>query len=162
MQIVHSHDFNRYLSPFKAVWDAKDPTENLVVIGRYISEDLGGVALHPIDFINASSGRLVKAMTDQNVTTICPVVAVHGSADRIATGSSRNIYVWEAYDAAEGALLEASGDDEEAGHTLPPSFRFTPRMLDLDDKAKKGGKGKAGKDEGDTDDDVPMKKKAKK
>ena len=34
-QIVHSHDFNRYLSPFRAEWDPKDPDERLIVIGRY-------------------------------------------------------------------------------------------------------------------------------
>lgn len=33
-ELVHSHDFNRYLTPFKAVWDPKDPTERTVVIGR--------------------------------------------------------------------------------------------------------------------------------
>ena len=32
--IVHSHDFNRYLSPFKAEWDPKDLTESTVVVGR--------------------------------------------------------------------------------------------------------------------------------
>lgn len=35
MEIVHSHDFNRHLSPFKAVWDPKDPSEATIVIGRY-------------------------------------------------------------------------------------------------------------------------------
>jgi DNA damage-binding protein 2 len=34
-QLVHSHDFNRYLTPFKAVWDPKDTTERTVVVGRY-------------------------------------------------------------------------------------------------------------------------------
>jgi hypothetical protein len=34
-ELVHSHDFNRYLTPFKAVWDPKDTTERTVVIGRY-------------------------------------------------------------------------------------------------------------------------------
>jgi DNA damage-binding protein 2 len=33
-ELVHSHDFNRYLTPFKAVWDPKDITERTVVIGR--------------------------------------------------------------------------------------------------------------------------------
>lgn len=34
-EIVHSHDFNRYLTPFRAEWDPKDPAERLIAIGRY-------------------------------------------------------------------------------------------------------------------------------
>jgi DNA damage-binding protein 2 len=37
-EIVHSHDFARYLTPFKAVWDPKDARERTVLCGRYISE----------------------------------------------------------------------------------------------------------------------------
>lgn len=33
-EIVHSHDFNRHLTPFKAEFDPKDHRERLVVIGR--------------------------------------------------------------------------------------------------------------------------------
>ena len=33
-EIVHSHDFNRYLTPFRAEWDPKDPAERLLVVGR--------------------------------------------------------------------------------------------------------------------------------
>ncbi len=34
-EIVHSHDFNRYLTPFRAEWDPKDPSERVVVVGRW-------------------------------------------------------------------------------------------------------------------------------
>ena len=34
-EIVHSHDFNRYLTPFRAEWDHKDPHERMLVVGRY-------------------------------------------------------------------------------------------------------------------------------
>jgi DNA damage-binding protein 2 len=34
--IVHSHDFNRHLTPFRAEFDAKDLCEARIVIGRYI------------------------------------------------------------------------------------------------------------------------------
>lgn len=34
-ELVHSHDFNRYLTPFKAVWDPKDATERTAIIGRH-------------------------------------------------------------------------------------------------------------------------------
>ncbi|TKY56462.1 DAMAGED DNA-BINDING 2 [Spatholobus suberectus] len=47
-EIVHSHDFNRYLTPFKAEWDPKDPSESLAVVGRYISENYNGAALIPL------------------------------------------------------------------------------------------------------------------
>ena len=36
-EIVHSHDFNRYLTPFRAEWDPKDPFERVVVVGRYVT-----------------------------------------------------------------------------------------------------------------------------
>ncbi len=40
-EIVHSHDFNRYLTPFRAEWDPKDASERLFVIGRYASACCG-------------------------------------------------------------------------------------------------------------------------
>ena len=33
-EIVHSHDFNRYLTPFRAEWDPKDQSERTIVVGR--------------------------------------------------------------------------------------------------------------------------------
>lgn len=44
----------------RAEWDPKDAAERRFVIGRYISEEFNGVALHPIDIIDASSGRLLR------------------------------------------------------------------------------------------------------
>jgi hypothetical protein len=41
-EIVHSHDFGRYLTPFRATFDPKDALERLVVCGRYISEGARG------------------------------------------------------------------------------------------------------------------------
>ena len=46
-QIVHSHDFNRYLSPFRAEWDPKDPDERLIVIGRYHLSSMWHSLAHP-------------------------------------------------------------------------------------------------------------------
>lgn len=34
--IVHSNNFNRYLTPFRAEWDPKDLTERLIVCGRSV------------------------------------------------------------------------------------------------------------------------------
>ncbi|KAM4083020.1 hypothetical protein ACB094_08G025200 [Castanea mollissima] len=93
-EIVHSHDFNRHLTPFKAEWDPKDPSESLVVIGRYISENYNGAALHPIDFIDISTGQLVAEVMDPNITTITPVNKLHPRDDVLASGSSRSLFIW--------------------------------------------------------------------
>ncbi|XP_016432567.1 protein DAMAGED DNA-BINDING 2 [Nicotiana tabacum] len=93
-EIVHSHDFNRYLTAFRAEWDPKDSSESLVVIGRYISENYDGAALHPIDFINISTGQLVAEVMDPNITTISPVNKLHPREDILASGSSRSLFIW--------------------------------------------------------------------
>ncbi|KAF3641416.1 Protein DAMAGED DNA-BINDING 2 [Capsicum annuum] len=93
-EIVHSHDFNRYLTAFRAEWDAKASMQSLVVIGRYISENYDGAALHPIDFINISTGQLVAEVMDPNITTISPVNKLHPREDILASGSSRSLFIW--------------------------------------------------------------------
>ncbi|XP_062172253.1 protein DAMAGED DNA-BINDING 2 [Alnus glutinosa] len=102
-EIVHSHDFNRHLTPFKAEWDPKDPSESLAVIGRYISENYNGAALHPIDFIDISTGRLVAEVMDPNITTISPVNKLHPRDDVLATGSSRSLFIWRPKEESEPA-----------------------------------------------------------
>lgn len=67
----------------------QDFSESLAVIGRYISENYNGVALHPIDFIDTSTGQLVAEVMDPNITTICPVNKLHPQDDIMASGSSR-------------------------------------------------------------------------
>lgn len=67
----------------------QDPSESLAVIGRYISENFNGAALHPIDFIDISTGQLVAEVMDPNITTISPVNKLHPRDDVLATGSSR-------------------------------------------------------------------------
>ncbi|GJN37525.1 hypothetical protein PR202_gb26494 [Eleusine coracana subsp. coracana] len=69
--------------------DHYDYTETIVVIGRYISENYNGVALHPIDFIDTSSGKLLAEVMDPDITTISPVNKLHPRDDILATGSSR-------------------------------------------------------------------------
>ncbi|ERN09788.1 protein DAMAGED DNA-BINDING 2 [Amborella trichopoda] len=93
-EIIHSHDFNRHLTCFRAEWDPKDPSESLAVIGRYISENYDGVALHPIDFIDTSTGRLVAEVIEPNIKTISPVNKLHPRDDVLATGSSRSLFIW--------------------------------------------------------------------
>ncbi|KAG5064097.1 hypothetical protein JHK85_005280 [Glycine max] len=100
-EIVHSHDFNRHLTPFKAEWDPKDPSESLAVVGRYISENYNGAALHPIDFIDTSTGQLVAEVMDPNITTISPVNKLHPRDDILATGSSRSLFIWKPKEKSE-------------------------------------------------------------
>ncbi|KAL2317498.1 hypothetical protein Fmac_031374 [Flemingia macrophylla] len=100
-EIVHSHDFNRYLTPFKAEWDPKDPSESLAVVGRYISENYNGAALHPIDFIDISTGQLVAEVMDPNITTISSVNKLHPRDDILATGSSRSLFIWKPKEKSE-------------------------------------------------------------
>ncbi|KAJ8749711.1 hypothetical protein K2173_012262 [Erythroxylum novogranatense] len=100
-EIVHSHDFNRHLTPFRAEWDPKDPTESLAVIGRYISENYNGTALHPIDFIDITNGQLVAEVMDPNITTISPVNKLHPRDDVLATGSSRSLFIWRPKERSE-------------------------------------------------------------
>ncbi|KAL2898713.1 Protein DAMAGED DNA-BINDING 2 [Bienertia sinuspersici] len=71
-----------------------DSSESLVVIGRYISENYNGVALHPIDFIDVSTGQLVAEVIDPNITTISP-------DDVLASGSSRSLFIWRPKDKSE-------------------------------------------------------------
>ncbi|GMJ15483.1 damaged DNA binding 2 [Hibiscus trionum] len=121
-EIVHSQDFNRHLTPFRAEWDPKDPSESLAVIGRYISENYNGTALHPIDFIDINTGQLVAEVMDPNITTISPVNKLHPRDDVLATGSSRSLFIWrpkEKFDVAEGLdtrkIIVFGGDEKKRG-----------------------------------------------
>lgn len=67
----------------------QDSSETLAVIGRYISENFNGTALHPIDFIDTGTGQLVAEVMDPNITTISPVNKLHPRDDVLASGSSR-------------------------------------------------------------------------
>lgn len=71
----------------------QDPSESLAVVGRYISENYNGAALHPIDFIDISTGQLVAEVMDPNITTITPVNKLHPHDDILASGSSRFEFV---------------------------------------------------------------------
>jgi hypothetical protein len=83
------------------VWDPKDAGERVLVCGRYISEDFGGLKLHPVDVLDAAAGStaanpsaVVAQLVDPLLPTISPVNAVHPAWDVVASGSSRSIYVW--------------------------------------------------------------------
>lgn len=85
--IVHSHDFNRYLTPMRASFDPKAGVGNRLVIGRYISEPfpLGAqgtpVPLHPIDVLDV----------DASIRQASIQVATAPRSDSSGTGPAR----WE-------------------------------------------------------------------
>lgn len=141
-EIVHSHDFNRHLTPFRAEWDPKDPSESLVVVGRYISENYNGAALHPIDFIDISTGQLIAEVMDPNIMTISPVNKLHPQYDVLASGSSRSLFIWRPEEESE--FVE--GKDE--------------KKIVLCGKAEKKRKSEGDSDESD-DDTFKGKKKSK-
>ncbi|KAI3906601.1 hypothetical protein MKW98_009509 [Papaver atlanticum] len=143
-EIVHSHSFNRYLTPFRAEWDPKDPSESLAVIGRYISENFNDVALHPIDFIDTSTGQLVAEVIDPNITTISSVNKLHPRDDVMATGSSRSIFIWRPKEKTE----HIQEKDEN-------------RLVLCGDAGKKSKKGKGGKSDDDESDDDKYNSKGK-
>ena len=82
---------------------------------RYISEDFGGVALHPIDVLDASTGRLLSQLVDANLSTICPVNKPHPRVDVIVSGSSRSLYAWRPV--SKGELCPA-GMPRDEGQAL--------------------------------------------
>ncbi|KAJ0984113.1 hypothetical protein J5N97_002469 [Dioscorea zingiberensis] len=144
-EIVHSHDFNRHLTPFRAEWDPKDPSESLAVIGRYISENYNGVALHPIDFIDTTSGKLVAEVIEPDITTISPVNKLHPRDDVLATGSSRSLFIWRPKPKQDAECMQ-----EQSGRK---SKEFIIGM---------GDKKSSGKDCIDSDDDSDFGSKGKK
>ena len=111
-EIVHSHEFSQYLSPFKAVWNPQDHTERIIMCGRYISEDFNGLKLHPIDLLDVSGNSGVTGvytqLVDPFVVTISPVTAFHPSLPLIASGSGMHLYLWQPDEVLRGGLGEAT------------------------------------------------------
>lgn len=131
-EIIHSHDFNRYLTPFRAVWDPKDLSESKILCGRYISENFDGVALHPIDIFDTSDGSHLAEMIDPVMLTISPVNLFHPRLDLILSGSSRALFMWRPI--AEDEPLRTSGDKDNHEHVA--QFRLLDAGLDVK-KSKK-------------------------
>ncbi|GIL51298.1 hypothetical protein Vafri_7321, partial [Volvox africanus] len=168
-EIVHSHDFNRYLTPFKAEWDPRDLTETVFVVGRYISEDFGGVALHPVDLLSAADGTLLRQLTDANLTTISPVNKAHPRRQLIVSGSSRSLYLWapvreEEREEQEDEEQKLKGERDVAaagrsgGGSTGPTARASRTFVSFDadtgnGKKRKKGDVKGGKVVDDDDDD---------
>ncbi|KAK9159058.1 hypothetical protein Scep_005632 [Stephania cephalantha] len=144
-EIVHSHDFNRHLTPFRAEWDPKDPSESLAVIGRYISENYNGAALHPIDFFDTSTGQLVAEVTEPNITTISPVNKIHPRDEVMATGSSRSIFIWRPKDKVEHVQERDDTKIVVCGGSKKTNRKFGGESEDDSDDGTFSSKGKNSK-----------------
>jgi DNA damage-binding protein 2 len=98
--IVHGHQYNRYISVTKSVWDPKDVREDLFMCGRYLGEAYNvpnverAMLLHPVDLFSASKGALISSLVDSNVRTVCPVNRFHPTAHLIVSGTSLNVFMW--------------------------------------------------------------------
>eukprot|EP00850_Spirogloea_muscicola_P007768 SM000040S14780 [mRNA] locus=s40:198449:202502:- [translate_table: standard] len=148
--IVHSHDFNRHLTPFRAQWDPRDASECQVVVGRYISEDFGGVALHPIDFFDISTGKRTAEVWDRGLETITPVNKLHPRRDVLASGSFWSLVIWKPEEE------EPDDDDVSVAVRTPAKSREQRREVvyyDTKGSGKGKGKGKSKKGEADDNDD---------
>jgi len=95
LEIVHSHDHNRYLSPFRSVWDPKDLFETTILCGRYISDDFGGIPLHPIDVFDTQNGSSIAEIKHPSMPTISPINLFHPTQNIIASGTSKSMYLWK-------------------------------------------------------------------
>ena len=155
--IVHSHDFNRYLTPFRAEFDPSDPAERRIAIGRYISESVGGAALHPVDVLDAATGRSLAVGADPNLPTIQTVARFHPRRpELLVTGSSRSLYAWR-FEEARGGGRGASDSDDDGGPG--GGRRGGGGGDDDDDNGGGGGTGWRLFDAAEPDDDAAAKKK---
>jgi hypothetical protein len=88
-EIVHSHDFNRYLTPFRAEWDPKDAAERTVIIGRYLTYAPFLFVLHFAHFSHCMPANLDTAACRMMRAYACVAAAVRNShkyrASRIFT-----------------------------------------------------------------------------
>eukprot|EP01023_Acetabularia_acetabulum_P057816 TRINITY_DN6749_c0_g2_i1.p1 TRINITY_DN6749_c0_g2~~TRINITY_DN6749_c0_g2_i1.p1 ORF type:complete len:558 (-),score=59.56 TRINITY_DN6749_c0_g2_i1:258-1931(-) len=121
-EIVHSHDFNRFLTPFRAEWDPKDISESMLICGRYISENFDGIALHPLDFIDVNLGKPVCQLYDPNLTTIPTVNQCHPLHNIVATGTSSSIFIWQP--SVEAKEAEEESEKQNFSDQMPGVQRF--------------------------------------
>lgn len=125
VEIVHSHDFHRYLNPFRATWDPKDWQDDLFVCGRFLgdayyengNENGEPLLLHPIDMFSAKAGSLVHSLVDPATTLICTTNKFSPVCDMILTTASANVILWSKHenDEQEGKNFSRGGG-RRSGH----------------------------------------------
>lgn len=118
--IIHSHDFHRHISPFKAAWDPNDWNEDSFLCGRFLGEAYKGmsssngnssnnaplnrtgdadgddeaVLLRPVDIFSAKSGRVALSLVDPSLPLICTINRFCPKANAILTAASKGLYIW--------------------------------------------------------------------
>lgn len=113
IEMIHSHNFHRYLSPFRAVWDPRDWRDDLFLCGRFLSdaytdEETGTTQLlHPIDLFSANSASVVHTLLDSCVTLICALNKFSPVSDSIASAPSGSIIIWSQKRTPDGSQLDA-------------------------------------------------------
>lgn len=135
IDVLHAHQFNRYLTNSKATWDPKDIREETFLCGRFLGEafevDNKTVLLHPVDIFSAKSGVQVATLVDGSVRTVCVVNRFHPTEDLIVSGSSQHLYMWaqpqpdKESDAARGGANRRrrrgdGQDDQDDDDDAPP------------------------------------------
>eukprot|EP00173_Palmaria_palmata_P002250 Plantae.Rhodophyta-Palmaria_palmata.ctg2408.p1 GENE.Plantae.Rhodophyta-Palmaria_palmata.ctg2408~~Plantae.Rhodophyta-Palmaria_palmata.ctg2408.p1 ORF type:complete len:384 (+),score=72.51 Plantae.Rhodophyta-Palmaria_palmata.ctg2408:127-1152(+) len=114
--IVHAHQFNRYLTNSRATWDPKDPREEMFLCGRFLGEAYTvrerAVLLHPIDLFSARTGELVASLVDGSMENVNVVSRFHPTEDAIISGSSQHLYMW-ASPQDEMDDIEKKAEEEE-------------------------------------------------
>lgn len=101
--IVHSHDFHRYLTPFRATWDPKSDDDTFV-IGRYLGEGFvdpsdpsdPGVMLRPIDIFSTKQKEPVFSLIDRNGTLIFTINRFSPVHNAILSAASQSLFIWSA------------------------------------------------------------------
>lgn len=114
-EIVHSHNFHRYLNPFRATWDPKDFRDDLFMCGRFLGdayyEEGDGigepVVLHPIDLFSARTGTVVHSLVDPGIELRCTTNKFSPTRDFILTAASTDVILWSP--PMKGGGLKESG-----------------------------------------------------
>lgn len=100
---VHSHDFHRYITPFRATWDPKSDDDTFV-IGRYLGEGFvdpsdpsdPGVMLRPIDIFSTKQKEPVLSLIDRNGTLIFTINRFSPVHNCILSAASQSLFIWSA------------------------------------------------------------------
>lgn len=125
--LIHSHDQNRYLTPFKACWDAKDWTDDTFVCGRFLpqafnvaeedddSDDANkAILLKPVDIFSLKNAtHSIKrnelptpslSLVDQSVPLTLTVNRFSPTDDILLSAGSFNLYLWSAPKPTDGTV----------------------------------------------------------
>lgn len=102
IEIVHSHNFHRYLNPFRAEWDPKDWRDDLFMCGRFLGDayheeddDTRTTAMHyPIDLFSVKEGTAICSLIGSATTLRCTTNKFNPVRDIILSTASTNVFLW--------------------------------------------------------------------